>query len=116
MLPFGPIYITFRHITILTGLPIQGADALCILDVQDSSLPAIEVSSTTQTLYSTIIQKWHDVTRIPLIVEHVEFLWILLCKYVFFHYSGKPAMAYLPLAKKLALGLLYALGTLLSWP
>ena len=86
---------------------------LCILDVQDSSLPAIEVSSTTQTLYSTTIQKWHDVTRIPLTVEHVEFLQVLLCKYVFFHYFGKLAMEYLPLAKTLALGWLYALGTLL---
>ena len=45
-------------------------------------------------------------------VEHVEFLWVLLCQYVFFPSSGKPAMEYLPLAKTLALGRPYTLGTL----
>ena len=43
LLPFDSISITLRDITILTGLLIQGADALCMLDIQDSSLPAIEV-------------------------------------------------------------------------
>ena len=53
--PFSPISITLRDITILTGLPIWGADALCLFDIQDSSLPAIEVSSTTQTSYFVVI-------------------------------------------------------------
>ena len=79
MLPFGLISITLRDVTILISLPIQGVDALCFLDVQDSSFPAIEVSSTTQTSYSTTIRIWHDVTRIPSTVEHVEFLWVLVC-------------------------------------
>ena len=52
--PFSPISITLRDITILTGLPIRGADALCLFDIQDSSLPAIEVSSTTQTSYFVV--------------------------------------------------------------
>ena len=111
LLPFGPISITLRDITILMGLPIRGADALCLLNIQDSSVPAIEVSSTTQTSYYVVIRKWHDVIRVPLTVEHVEFLWVLLCQYVFFPSSGKPTMKYLPLAKKLALGRPYALGT-----
>ena len=50
---------------------------------------------------------------IPYAIEHVEFLWVLLCRYVFFLNSGKLAMDYLPLAKTLALGRPYALGTLL---
>ena len=45
--------------------------------------------------------------------EHVDFLWVLLCRYVFFPSSRKPAMEYLPLAKTLSLGRPYALGTLL---
>ena len=57
LLPFGPIYITLRDITILKGLPIRGVDALCLLDIQDSSLLAIEVSSTTQTSYSATYLK-----------------------------------------------------------
>ena len=86
---------------------------MCLLDIQDPYFSAIEVSSTTQTSYSAVIQKWHDVTRVPSTANHVEFLWVLLCRYVFFPRSGKPAMEYLSLAKTLALGRPYALGTLL---
>ena len=113
MLPFSPISITLRDIIVLMGLLIWGDDALCLLDIQDSSLLAIEVSSTTQTSYFAIIRKWHDVTRVPFTTEHVEFLWVLLCRYVFFPSSRKPIMEYLPLAKTLALSQPYALGTLL---
>ena len=82
-----------------------------MLDVQDSFLSVIKVSFTTQTLYSTTIQKWHDVTMIPSTNEHVVLLWV--CKYVFFPNFGKLAMEYLPLVKTIALGLPYALGTFL---
>ena len=37
LFPFGPIFITLRDIPILTSLPIQGANAFCLLDIQDSS-------------------------------------------------------------------------------
>ena len=74
LLLFGPVFITLRDITILTRLPIQGVDALCLLDAQDSFLPSIEFSSTTQTSYSSNIQKWYDATKTPSTVEHVEFL------------------------------------------
>ena len=113
LLPFGPISITLRDVTILTGLPFQGVNALCRLDIQDSTLLDIEVSSTTQTSYSTTILKWHDVIGIPSTAEHVEFVWVLLCRYVFFPTSRKLAMEYLPLAKTLTLGRPYALGILL---
>ena len=33
LLLFSPISITLRNVTILTGLPIQGDDAMCLLDV-----------------------------------------------------------------------------------
>ena len=102
LLPFGHISITLRNVTILMCLPIQGADGMCLLDVQDSSLPTVEVSSTTQTSYSATIRKWHDVTRITT-NEHVEFLWDLLCRYVFSPTSRKSTMEYLFLAKTLAL-------------
>ena len=105
-----------RDVTILIGLSIQGVDALCLLDAQDSSLPSIEVSSTTHTSYSSTIQKCHDTTRTPFTSEHVEFLWVLLYKYVFFPTSGKQAMEYLPLAKSLALGRAYVLGTIVLVP
>ena len=71
LLPLGPISITFRDITILTDLPIRGADAQCLVDNQDSYIPDIEVSSTTQTSYFAVIRKWHDVTRVPSTTKHV---------------------------------------------
>ena len=57
----------------------------------------------------------HDATRTFSITEHVEFLWVLLCRYVFFSTYGKPepGMEYLPLAKSLALGRPYALSVIL---
>ena len=91
MLPFGPI-------SILEGcyhshwIALSIAVVLCLLDTQDSSLLAIEVSSTIQTSYFATIQRWHDVTVIPSTVERVEFLWVLLCIYVFFlsHLENQP--------------------------
>ena len=77
------------------GLPIPGVDALCLLDIQDSSLPTIKVSSTTQTWYFVVISKWHDVTKVPSTAEHVEFLWVLLMLICFFPNSGKLSIEYL---------------------
>ena len=74
ILPFGHVSFTLRDVSILIGLPIQGIDPLSLLDTQDPSLPSIEVSSTSQTLYSATIRKWDGVSEIPTIVEHVEFL------------------------------------------
>ena len=109
---FGPASITIGDISIFTRFPIEGSEAVCLLDVHDPSLPHLEVSSTSQTSYSSAIRKWRTSTRIPSIKEHIEFLWVLLCRFVFFPHSGKPSMKSLPLAKALAIGLPYALGTI----
>ena len=45
--------------------------------------------------------------------EHIEFLWVLLCRFAFFPHSSKPFVEYLPLARPLAIGWPYALGTIL---
>ena len=95
--PFGPASVTMKDISIL-------------LDVHDPSLPHLEVSSTSQTSYSIAIRKWRTYTRIPSIKEHIEFLWVLLCHFVFFPHLGKPSMEYLSLARALAIGWPYALG------
>ena len=79
LLPFSPISITLRDITIRTSLPIRGVDALFLLNIQDSSLSAIKVSCTTQISYSTIIRKWHNAIKVPSTAGKIEFLWVLLC-------------------------------------
>ena len=55
--PFGPTSITLRGISIFTGLPIEGSEVLCLLYVHDPLIPHLEVSSTSQTSYSSAIRK-----------------------------------------------------------
>ena len=109
---FGPASITMRDIFIFTGFPVEGSEAVCLLDVQDPSLPHLEVSSTSQTFYSSTIWKWQTSSGIPSIKEHIEFMWVLLCRFVFFPHSGKPFMDYHPMARALAIRWPYALGTI----
>ena len=109
---FSPASITMRDISILIRLPVEGSEVVCLLDVHDPPLPHLEVSSTSQTSYSSAIQKWQTFTRVPSIIEHIEFLWVLLCRFVFFPYSGKPSMEYLPLVRAFAIGWPYAFGTI----
>ena len=110
--PFSPASITLRDISILIGFPIEGSKVVCLIDVHDPSLPHLKVSSTSQTSYSSAIRKWRTSIRVPSTTEHIEFLWVLLCHFVFFPHSGKPSMEYLPLARALAIGRPYALGTI----
>ena len=80
---FSPASITMRDISILTMLPIEGSEAVCLLDVHNPSLPHLEVSSTSQTFYSSTIWKWQTFTRVPSTTKHIEFLRVL-CRFVFF--------------------------------
>ena len=110
--PFGPESITLRDISIFTGLHVKGLEAICFLDVHDPLLPHIEISSTSQTSYLSAIRKWRTSTRVLSTTKHIECLWVLLCRFVFFPHSGKPSLEYLPMARALAIGLPYALGTI----
>ena len=65
LLPFGHVSIILRDVTILKKLLLQGVDVMCLFDAQDPSILSIEVSSTTQTSYSSAILKWHDTIRTP---------------------------------------------------
>ena len=69
--PFGYTSITLRDISIVTGLPIEGLEAVCLLDVYDPFLPHLEVSSTSQTSYSSAIQKGQTSIGIPSTIEHI---------------------------------------------
>ena len=110
--PFGLVSIMMRDISTLTGLHVEGSEAVCLLDVHDPSLPHLKVSSPSQTSYSSAIQKWRTSTGASSTIEHMEFLWVLLCLLVFYPHSGKPSMEHLPLARALTIGWPYALGTI----
>ena len=47
LFPFGPASITIGDISILTGLPVEGSEVVCLIDVHGPSLPHLEVSSTS---------------------------------------------------------------------
>ena len=110
--PFDPTSI-MRDISIFTGLPVEGLEVVCLLDVHDPSLSHLEVSSTSQTSYSFVIRKWRTSTGVPSTTEHIESMWVLLYCFVFFPHSNKPSMEYLPLARAPAIRRPYALGTIL---
>ena len=111
--PFGPASITSRDISIFTRFPFEGSEAICLLEVHDPLLPYLEVSSTSQTSYSSAIRKWRTSIGVPSTTENIEFLWVLLCFFVFLPHSGKSSMESLPLARALSIGRPYALGTIL---
>ena len=63
--PFGPASITLREISIFTRLSVEGSKVVCLLDVHDLLLHHLEVSSTSQTSYSSAIWKWLTSIRVP---------------------------------------------------
>ena len=111
--PFGPTSITLRDISIFIGLHVEGSEVVCLLDVHNPLLPHLEVSSTSQTSYSSAILKWRTSSGVPSTTEHIKFLWVLLRRFVFFPHSSKPSMEYLPLARALTIEWPHALGTIL---
>ena len=56
--PFGLASIILRDTSIFIGLLVEGLEVVCLLDVHDPLLPHLEVSSTSQTSYSSAIWKW----------------------------------------------------------
>ena len=62
---FDPASNTLRDISIFTGFHVEGLEVVCLLDVHDISLPHLEVSSTSQTSYSSAIRKWRTSTGVP---------------------------------------------------
>ena len=47
LFPFSFASITMRDISILTGLPVEGLEVVCLIDVDDPSLTHLEVFSTS---------------------------------------------------------------------
>ena len=86
--PFDPVSSTLRDISIFTRLLVTGLEVVCLLDVHDPLLPHLEVSSTSQTSYSSAIRKWRTSTGVPFTTEQIEFIWVLLCRFVFFSSFG----------------------------
>ena len=96
--------ITLLDILMVTGLPILSNDTVCL----------IEDSLITPRYYDSYRSFINEVRHgEPTFDEHVDFLWVLLCKFIFCPPFAKPTLEYLPLAYALAEGQYYALGSIL---
>ena len=111
--PFGLASITLRDVFLLTGLPMIGPDALCLIDIEDTNLIKYSAASTDFSSYHSLIQHRVKNTSEPLEKEHVEFLWVLICKFFICPSSKKSTVEYLHLARAVASRKFFALGTIL---
>ena len=59
------------------------------------------ISSKTYETYPKVVSHYLPLTGEPSTEEHIAFLWVLICKYIFYPSSARPSMEYLPLAKAL---------------
>ena len=106
--PFGHMTITLLDIFVITGLPILGDDTVCLID--ESKYVETNISSKTYDTYPKVVSHYLPLTGEPSAEEHIAFLWVLICKYIFCPSSARPSMEYLPLAKALVHGDHIALG------
>lgn len=84
----------------------------------DQTLPLkafrrVSISSQEFTSYASVAKKDYNLVSVPTVTEHILFLWVLVCKFIFSPAGGKPTMEYHTLARSLAIGPSFALGTLL---
>ncbi|WCJ40075.1 hypothetical protein M5689_021008 [Euphorbia peplus] len=105
--------ITLRDILALTHLPIFGEEVPSLILTK-----AFPKFMSINGGYSSIINhfaviKLDGVNETDADYNHLHFVWVLLCKFVFFPNCGKPTLDILPLAKHLASGSSVALGKML---
>ena len=81
---------------------------VCLID--ESKYVETNISSRTYDTYPKVVSHYLPLTGEPSAEEHITFLWVLICKYIFYPSSARPSMEYLPLAKALVHGDHIALG------
>ncbi|XP_073066554.1 uncharacterized protein [Primulina eburnea] len=109
--PFGPMSITLYDISLFLGLPVVGPDSPYFID--DPAAPTLAHTRYCYPSYRAVVKEWSSHTGVPSVVEHVMFLWVLICHYIFCPSSGKPSSEYLPLACSLSTGRVYNLAVML---
>ncbi|KZV39575.1 hypothetical protein F511_02038 [Dorcoceras hygrometricum] len=108
---WGPMSPTLYDIYLFTGLPLIGLDSPYLID--DSSAPKLAPPRYFFPSHRAVMKQYESCTGEPSITEHIMFLWVLVCQYIFCPISGKPSVEYLPLACSLSTGKVYNLGAML---
>ncbi|EEF41207.1 conserved hypothetical protein [Ricinus communis] len=80
-----------------------GGETTILLDARDPFLPAHEVSSTLHYSYHCIILRWFRGSGLPSIVEHIDFLWVLISQYIIYPLFSKPSIEILPIARAMVI-------------
>lgn len=79
----------------------------------------VSISSQEFTSYASasVAKKDYNLVSVPTVTEHILFLWVLVCKFIFSPAGGKPTMEYHhTLARSLAIGPSFALAWyLVAW-
>ena len=73
--------ITLLNIFVIIGLPILGDDTVYLID--EFKYIEINISSRTYDIYPKVISHYLPLTSEPSTEEHIAFLWVLICKYIF---------------------------------
>ncbi|KZV23666.1 hypothetical protein F511_06996 [Dorcoceras hygrometricum] len=111
LFPWGPMSPTLYDIHLFTGLPLIGPDSPYLIN--DSSAPKLAPPRYCFPLYRAVVKQYESYPDVPSVTEHIMFLWVLICQYLFCPISGKPSSEYLPLACSLSTGKVYNLGAML---
>lgn len=109
--PFGPLSVTLFDISLLLDLPTLGHDSPYFIN--DPSAPELAPPRFCFPSYKAVVSQWGSLTGDPSPTEHVMFLWVLICHYIFCPASGKPSAELLPLASSLSTGKIFNLGIML---
>ncbi|KZV19272.1 hypothetical protein F511_37033 [Dorcoceras hygrometricum] len=108
---WGPMSSTLYDIYLFTGLPLIGHDSPYLID--DSSAPELAAPRYCFPSCRAVVKQYESCSGEPSTIEHIMFLWVLICQYIFCPISGKPSTEYLPLACSLRTGRVYNLGAML---
>lgn len=109
ILSCGPMSINLHDILQFTGLPLLGNDFSRLVDTSD--FPQLSEKFLNPSLYSQAIRSWYDLKRTsPTSDERIEFMWVLICMYLFCPSSGKPTIEYLALTRSLSVGNIHGIG------
>ncbi|KZV26039.1 hypothetical protein F511_13917 [Dorcoceras hygrometricum] len=103
--------LTLYDIYLFTGLPLIGPDSPYLID--DHAAPKLAPLRYCYPSHRAVVKQYEDSSEDPTEIEHIMFLWVLICQYVFCPISGKPSAEYLPMACSLSTGKVYNLAAML---
>ncbi|KZV33666.1 hypothetical protein F511_34182 [Dorcoceras hygrometricum] len=73
--------LTLYDIYLFTGLPLIGPDSPYLID--DLAAPKLAPLRYCYPSHRAVVKQYEDSSEDPTEIEHIMFLWVLICQYVF---------------------------------